>query len=469
MKKLFKKAAWAAVMFALIFHCFSVTAFAAGSIIAFSKKSLTVGESFTVTVTVDGGEPMYAVEAAVTYNPDVLQFVSGDSANGSGGSITIVSGSEGSTKKSYNLNFTAVAAGTGTVSVSGTYVGDDEKPFSGSSASVTVTNAAASSNASLSSLTVNGTKIALSASRTSYTATVPYSVETCAVTATPADPGAKVSGGGNIALKVGKNTCVITVTAPSGTTKNYTITITRQEENANTSSETPSSVSPGDKNPYLVTINNQIYNIVSDISGLELFGGFTASTAVYNDTEVPIASDVKGEFKIFYLKKDGEEKASPYIYDEDKQSFTPLRYLAAAGKTYILVDAESSDTPPEGYLKTVVKIGDSSVKGYVFEDILMNGISVIRCYSDGKYGYYRYDSTDGSIQRDPLFKPLSADLNTPADKGENLGLIAKIGKLSGGGKVIVLSTFAAILLAVVLAVLLIVKLIKGTCGRELCK
>ena len=94
-----------------------------------------------------------------------------------------------------------------------------------------------SSNANLSGLTAeagtNGSYVSLnigsfSASTTSYSATVLYEKTHARLSATAADAAATVSGGGATALNVGTNTLSVKVTAEDGTTKTYTVTVTRE-------------------------------------------------------------------------------------------------------------------------------------------------------------------------------------------------------------------------------------------------
>lgn len=69
---------------------------------------------------------------------------------------------------------------------------------------------------------------------TTYDVTVPADVEEIEVYATAQAKSAKVSGTGTKTLKDGLNSFDIVVTAEDGTTKTYTINVTREEEQQNT-------------------------------------------------------------------------------------------------------------------------------------------------------------------------------------------------------------------------------------------
>ena len=85
-----------------------------------------------------------------------------------------------------------------------------------------------SSNANLSNLGIRPHDFTgFSPSKTSYSVTVPSDTESVEVYAQVADNGAKVSGTGTVSLDEGENVVNVTVTAEDGTTKTYTINITR--------------------------------------------------------------------------------------------------------------------------------------------------------------------------------------------------------------------------------------------------
>lgn len=98
---------------------------------------------------------------------------------------------------------------------------------------------ALSSNANLSNLTLSGTTLspAFNANTLSYTASVANAVASVTVTPTKADANATVSVNGvvlnggatsrTVSLNVGANTITTVVTAQNGSTKTYTVTVTR--------------------------------------------------------------------------------------------------------------------------------------------------------------------------------------------------------------------------------------------------
>ena len=130
-----------------------------------------------------------------------------------------------------------------------------------------------SSNANLSNLGIRPNDFSgFTPNTTTYKVTVPEEVESVEVYATAAHSKATIAGTGNKALEYGENALNVVVTAEDGTTKTYTINVTREGEEE-TEEETE--------------IINGLSNI--SISGLQLTPSFKAD--VY-------------EYKVNYIGKD---------------------------------------------------------------------------------------------------------------------------------------------------------------------
>ncbi len=153
-------------------------------------------------------------------------------ANDAGASVTIADGSGSTDGTSRNVS---LAEGSNTITVTVTAEnGTTTKAYA-----VTVTRAAASTDATLSSLSLSGIDIGtFAAGTTAYTASVGNAVASTQVTAATNDAGASVTiadGDGStdgtsrsVSLAEGSNTITVTVTAEDGTTtKAYAVTVTR--------------------------------------------------------------------------------------------------------------------------------------------------------------------------------------------------------------------------------------------------
>lgn len=477
MKKFIKPILCLLIVLSVIFSFFNFSTFAAGSIISFNKKNLTVGDSLTVSLTVNAGEAMYGVSCIVNYDSNVLEYKSGN-ASGGAGTLKIVESPSGDKKVTYTLTFTAKTAGSCAISVEDCVYsalgenGSISKSVTGASASVSVKDAALSSNANLSSLSVSKGSLspAFSQGKINYTVTVGNDVTECSIYATAADSDAKVEVSSNAPLVIGDNKRTITVTAPNGTQKVYTVTIKRTEtattssEAEDTSSdETSSEELPLDPTAPLHTVIDGVeYSVLADISNVKLFKGFEAVEVDYNGSKIYVAEDSEKNYSIYYLKSSQSEEAVPYTYDEEQGVFNKLQYTVQGENSYIFADIPNNLSIPEDYYNTNVEISSFSVRGLADNRIGMSDFYYVYCYSDGLYSFYRYDSKDNIIQRYPELTNL---VNSKDDAEPTLdadaGFVERFNFLSNNAKLIIIGSVALVLLAIALIVLLIIKFVRG--------
>ena len=452
-----------------------LTLSAASSTIAISSKEPKVNENITVSITINTGEKMLGLQFDVYYNPDVLEFIEGDSTDaGSGaGKIHVVGIPGGKTTETYSFKFKTINAGEGQIQLTnveyGVNVGGTNiiKTFKGAYASAEVFDYSKSDNANLKSLSLSNGSLSpsFSASRTSYTATVANSVTQCRVYATASDSDAKVSVSGDSALKVGKNTRTVTVTAPSGAQKTYTITITRLAENEEPtdSSDTDTSGTESTEeptgNPLETTVDGGTFTVATDISGVTLPEGFKVSSADYNGEQVATAEDSDRNFVIYYLCPTDSDELVPYVMNESGTAFERLKYADFAGKIYIFTDFPKDMSAPEGYYETTAQIGGFDMPAYAGTEDGYSDFYYLYGFFDGGFRVYRYDSAENMLQRYPEFKLTSSGAET--ELAPDAGIAERFGSLSSNAKVIVIGLVIAVIGAAALAVLLIVKLIRS--------
>lgn len=439
------------VLIMLLSVC-AVNVFAAGTVISFSKSSVSVGDTVKVTVTFNAGEAMYALSGVLNYDSSILEYKSG-SATGSGGVLKIVESPSGETKYSDTYTFTAKKAGSCTVSLSDCFYSalETDKGLSGSSAKISVTDKTLSSNANLKSMYLSNGSLspAFSPSVTTYEVKVQNSVTECLISATPADSAAKVSVEGSATLKIGKNTRKVIVTAPNGTTKTYTVNITRSETDEEFAAE---------ENPLEVEIDGSKLLLATDISSEKLFNGFTASQADFNDTKVAVAVDDAGEYVIYYMRTADSNTLVPYVYDEENEVFEKLQYFIQGENSYIFADLPADMTVPESFYPTNAQISGMNIKCYASSDGNMSDFYYIYCYSNGKYGFYRYDSLENVLQRYPELEIVPT--SETVEEVKPGGFAARFNSLTTNAKIIVISLVLLILAAIVLIVILVIRLIK---------
>lgn len=471
MKKSFIKIITILAAVSVAVSCLIFTASASSTTISFSSSKPSVNDSVTVTVTVNTDENMYGTEFSVNYNPDVLRFESGENATGGAGVVKVVYSVSGKTKQSCPLKFTAIASGSCTVSVDNAmYASDKEIPLTGSSATLAVTDAAKSDNANLKSLSLSAGTLSpkFSASKTSYTAKVAKNVTECKIFATAADSGAKVEVSGTSALNEGKNVRTVTVTAPSGAQKVYTITITRSDEEPEESSQT-------EPQPNETVIDGMPFTVLTDISGITLPNGFSADTADFNGTQVAVAKDTAGYYTVYYLKG-ADDSCVPYLLSEDGKTFEKLKYAVFGNNTYIFADVPDGYKAPSGYYETTVDIGGFNIKAFAVtntETVASGGLNVsaadadysdfyyVYCFFNGNFSMYRYDSAENVLQRAPEFKLVKEELETKPG-----GFGSRFASLSANAKIMVIGLVVALIAAAVLVVLLVLKLVKGNDNKD---
>ena len=206
-------------------------------------STVQAGSTVTLTLSISGSNVM-GIEATLEYDSNTLEFTNYDQKisgwtmdynsnhfllygvsnpiNSSTGVLTVTF-----RVKSGLASGTALTAGFKNIVVSD---GSKDETVSGTSWTGSVATPP-SSNCDLSSLTCSNATLspAFNKSTTNYTATVPYAVESLNLSYKAADGSSRVSVSGNT-LVVGSNTVTVTCTAATGAKKNYTITVTREQD-----------------------------------------------------------------------------------------------------------------------------------------------------------------------------------------------------------------------------------------------
>lgn len=455
--------------------CFTVSA-AATSTISLSASNLKVGSTLTVTINVKANEIISVVEGYLEYNTKVLEFVSGDSAVLDGaGTVKIVGTSLDEVKsRKYSIKFKTKGVGKSSIAFkNATYVDGSsdinaqQKAITGSSVTVTVVDNK-SDNADLSALKVSKGTLspAFNKNTTKYKVLVGNTVKSCTVTASAADKDAKVAIAPNVStLTVGDNTRTITVTAPSGKTKVYTVVISRSAadtssmenpSSSDTSSDTPSQEPETPTNPLEVTLGEDTFMVLSNTSGKEIPAGFTESTALYNDKTVATAKSEDGKFELYFLKNVEDGTVDYYTYHKEADEFSLLSYFTVSNKMYIVLKEGTKDTV-KGYYKTNINLGNTSVEAYASTNEKLSDFYVIYCLVEGKYGYYRFDMLETTIQRALDFDASGVIVEQP-DEEKVITSIGEISKISGTGKVVIIALVVVVACVIALIVLLILKL-----------
>ena len=206
-------------------------------------STVQAGSTVTLTLSISGSNVM-GIEATLEYDSNTLEFtnydqkISGWTMDYNSNHFLLygvsnpINSSTGVLTVTFRVKSGLASGTTLTAGFKNIVVSDGTKDETVSGASWTGSVATPpSSNCDLSSLTCSNATLspAFNKSTTNYTATVPYAVESLNLSYKAADGSARVSVSGNT-LVVGSNTVTVTCTAATGAKKNYTITVTREQD-----------------------------------------------------------------------------------------------------------------------------------------------------------------------------------------------------------------------------------------------
>ena len=368
-----KKTKFIWVIIVALMFIFSIKIYAAKGSFATSKSSITLteGENSTFQITASECEGQFTIKSS---NSNVKV----DKTS------VWITGSE-------TITVTAVKEGTAKITVTAENVGDtDEKDVTGSKeVSVTVkaketskpsetttnqepstkTDTTKSSNANLSTLGVTPKEYdftGFAKTKTEYSVTVPSSVDKLNVLYKTEDSKAKAVVTGNTDLKVGSdNNIVIKVTAEDGTTKEYTIKVTKLAEDE----EKPGNV---------IDDGTELFLTKLEIEGIELSPEFDQKTlfykAILNEdkdevTVNAVANNEKAKVTISGNKnlKDGENTISIIVSLDGK----------VEQKVYQITLNKNLETESESETTTT---GSTEVKGAMIGNVeryIVVGIALI--------------------------------------------------------------------------------------------
>ncbi len=410
-----------------------LTAYAAtGSLTAAaSGSSITVGSTVTVTLKYSGGSAKIgSLDAQLSYNAAAFEYVSCDdgvTASGGAGVVRMSYFATGTapTTVTATLKFKAITAGAANFAVTTTeFINDDDYSSLGTPSqtlSVSAINPTKSANANLASLKPSSGTLTpkFSANVTNYTISVPYTTTSLSLSATTQDKDAKIAVSGKNALAVGKNTQVITVTAPNGTTKKYTVVITRSANQATTTSGTNTSTTttiPPQEDALEVEVDGEILTVADTQPNAELPSGYAWNHITINNVNVSAAVNQTINVTLVYLVGEQSDSGNFYLYDEATGTFSRFRPLTVSGGSYILRELPVDMIAPAGTISGSYTFGDNELGVYRFEDVELADVLLVYATSPvGKTGLYCYDTTDGSMQ---LYREITVAADVPLDSDE---------------------------------------------------
>ena len=377
--------------------------------VTISSGEVTKGKEIEVTIKVDAETNIGAYDFYVTYDPNILEAVSGyeDGGNGQLQLMGYISDtSDLSSSKTFKIKFKALAVGSSKIeylcltSDKGIIDYDTVENMEVTASAGTVNVKApyiASSNKDLASLKVaavraDGSSYTLtlspkfSNSVTKYSLTTEEGVTKLVVTAKAEDDKAtvKVSGA---TLKGGTNTTTITVTAEDGSTRKYTIT---------TTVPVPPTTTAPPPEPVIVIMDGKECHIKDISETTNVPEGFEAVEYDYKDEKVMVAKGLSKKLIVMYITDSEGANGGLYIYDEGKDIFYPMSNIQVTDKLYTIVKYPEDLIVPEGYVQGEITVGDVTFNGWTNTEL--DKVYLVYAMNwNGEEGLYFYDTAEGQM------------------------------------------------------------------------
>lgn len=391
---------------------------AEGVSLGLSASTVNVGGSVTATVSCPSG-----------YGVDVILSVDNTAVLSGGNDTVVVIGDAAGQPNSASVTFSAVGAGTCTITATVRSAGDaDGNPvdFGGASAAVTVNNTAQqptdtntgnntgsntgsntdgttdgsstaqttqSSDNTLKSIVLSNGSLspAFSPKTKNYTATVDNSVTSLSISATPTNQTAKVTSvSGNDNLQVGENTITITVKAENGVTATYTIVVTRRD-----ATDPENSEAQEEKKSY--EINGSNWGISTEITEEEVLQDFTLSSILIDNLEYPCLSFNNGSLDLIKMVSEDGLNTGFFVYDKEQGAIYPFAKISGEEHYVIILMPDAADVPSDYAEVTLAIEGKADVTAYQKAD---DELYLIYCINDrGEKGWYQYDPVEETYIR----------------------------------------------------------------------
>ncbi|MBO4506592.1 MAG: cadherin-like beta sandwich domain-containing protein [Lachnospiraceae bacterium] len=343
---------------------------AASAAIAFEKdlETVRVDDVVAVTLKLTADAIIGAFEGYISYNSDVLDFVTGPETIVGGEGILKINDSDPDARfneRSYLIFFKATGIGSCDIKMRGNpeiYQAETDFPMSVSSSPLTIDVLAsqrASSDASLAAMKISPGTLTpeFSPEVFEYSVTVPFETTTLLVSAVTSDAKANVKIEGNDELDVGQNRVLLLVTAEDGSLNKYVIYAAREPEKNGAA---------GDQ---------------SEVTGTPADGENTENGT--GETSNEGDEDQNKSLQFFVTEEDGELILETY---------SRVRYTIENNPGDIKI--------PEGYFKTSILISRHSVTAYSpTEDLSSDFLLLILSKNGGAPELYSFDRVEKTLQR----------------------------------------------------------------------
>jgi hypothetical protein len=168
-----------------------------------------------------------------------------------------------------------------------------------------------------------------------------------------------------------------------------------------------------------------------------------------------------GYYRIFYLQAAESNKLTPYLYNEDLDSFEPLKYTIQNDKIYIFSQIPEDFETPDSLYEANIDINGFTIPCLSDTNGAMSEFHYVYALTNGIYNLYRYDSFEGTLQRQPDF-----EFTNTVTVDEDDSFTDRFASLSTNAKVILVGLVIVVLGVLALLVLLIVYLFRRSVLRN---
>ena len=399
MKNIIKLLLTTFITTALFFMCSNEVNAASSRITVSGPSNVTVGQTFTVTVTASSSYGMGYYNYTVNYNSSKLTLVSGTlsvkeeyndaksisktfkfKARSSGSSFITVKNALITTWEPVQETTPSISGKTVTATAANAGGGSSS---SSSSSSSSTPNRNLSTNNFLKSLSVNEGKLSptFNKNTTSYSVSLDEGTESISVFASCEDENASIKGTGTINVSEGANKINVICTAENGSSKTYTITANVKE-----------------KDPIKVEIDGANYTVVKDKNELKAPTGYKETTIEIDGQEIPAFTNDITKLTLVGLK-DEEGNIALYVYDKETNEYT--KYVEITGEAivlYVMKPDEDALKLIKGYKETTIKFNDEDITAYKKKKSSDYSLIYGMNLATGKVNWYMYEETEGTLQ-----------------------------------------------------------------------
>lgn len=198
-----------------------------------------------------------------------------------------------------------------------------------------------------------------------------------------------------------------------------------------------------------IEIDGQTYSVVTDIPEVLIPDGFVTADMSYNGNTYAATRQESGNIYAIYLK-DANEEEDFWLYDPDKDTFSPFEQVSISSDRYIvLLSEDKTKDLPITLQKTTMTVEGKEFPAWQNTDSSSYYV-VYAVNSDGEEGFYQYDTVDETYQR---YTPETKDKEEDTTK---LGGI--LNKLRANLDKVILVAWGIFLVMLVAVIVLAIKL-----------